>query len=117
MKKVKLKDIIFSLGFQHYRKVFFRELFGNLREERIFSNTVIVTVGIIAECTLTVVGFMCLAQNHLFTAVLALAAALIVAGFLLFGVLPKAKGRFQECLTAADEEAYKAQLKHEKQGD
>ena len=118
MSKKRVKwppDLWYNLThFKVYRKEFRGSLWCELGEAKILSRTIFTPVAIIVAVVMFWAALGCLEEkNYLLTA---LSAVIVLAdiGFLLFLYRPNCGPSFKECVAASDEEAYKAQLKEER---
>lgn len=100
--------------FKVYRKEFRKSLWWELGEANVIGSTIFTLIAIVVGVVLFGVMIGCLAVKNVFLGILDGAVLLAIAAFIVFWYLPNCGASFKECVVAADEEAYKAQLKEER---
>lgn len=110
------EDLFYNLiHFPVYRKTFRSFVRAELGEGKILSYTLFSAVAIAISGVLIWAGISCINERSYFLGVLALVVVLVMAWFMLTRFIPGKAISLKEAVCAADDEAYKAQLKYERE--
>lgn len=100
--------------FPVYRRTFRGAFIAELAEGKLLAYTFFSAVAVVIAVILAWVGVSCINKQSYFLGVFALVVVLALAWFMLAKYIPSKATSFKKAVCAADDEAYKAQLKHER---